>query len=370
MKRTVWKNKSNGQLCLTIPRNSGIKDGDIVDLKKSQIKRISYIGVVADLFHYGHLNSIKFAKSVSDHLICGVFTDEAVEEYRIKPISNTKERKKIIESLNFVDKIIIQEKRDPTDNLKRIHQDYPDAEIILVHGDNWQNVPGSKYIKEINGKIVTHPYYSKLSTFKIINHIIENKDRYKDITKFSSLIEKKDKETLDLSDKTIISTKADTLKTLKPLLKKSKIENIFSFTTTDWKNENKKIIKKIRNDFKDKIVTRSSAINEDTLDSSMAGCFESCLNIDSNNEEEIKKSIEKVLNSYKEKNSESSFNQVLIQNQTKNVKMSGVIFTRSIETNSPYYIVNYDDQTGSTDSVTAGRENKNIKYLNFQKRSL
>ena len=96
MKGVVWKNKSNDQLCVTIPKNSEMQEGDYVEIKKSGIKRISYVGVVGDLFHYGHLQSIQFAKSVSDYNIIGVFTDEAVEEYRVKPISNLKERKAVI----------------------------------------------------------------------------------------------------------------------------------------------------------------------------------------------------------------------------------------------------------------------------------
>ena len=79
MKRVVWKNKSNNQLCVTIPSASDIKEGDVVELNKSKIKKIAYSGVVGDLFHYGHLHSLQFAKSISDYSICGVFTDEVVE---------------------------------------------------------------------------------------------------------------------------------------------------------------------------------------------------------------------------------------------------------------------------------------------------
>jgi len=92
MKKVVWKNKSNGQLCITIPSDSYISEGDTVEIRKSGIKKIAYSGVVADLFHYGHLKSIEFAKSISDYNICGVLTDKAVEEYRGKPIANLQER--------------------------------------------------------------------------------------------------------------------------------------------------------------------------------------------------------------------------------------------------------------------------------------
>jgi len=149
MKKVVWVNKSNNQLCVTIPTGSDIKQGDLVEINKTTIKKIAYTGVVADLFHYGHLHSIEFAKSISDYNLVGVFTDKAVEEYRAKPIANLKERKAVVSSLRCVDKIMVQTSRDPTENLKKIHEEFPDAELILVHGADWKYVPGSEYIKKV-----------------------------------------------------------------------------------------------------------------------------------------------------------------------------------------------------------------------------
>ena len=43
----------------------------------------------------------------------------------------------------------------------------------------------------------------------------------------------------------------------------------------------------------------------------------------------------------------------MIQRQTNDVRASGVVFTRDIQRNRPYYVINYD-VSGSTDSVTSG----------------
>src|SRR3989338_7089734 len=135
----------------------------------------------------------------------------------------------------------------------------------------------------------------------------------KDTTDFTSLI-KNDSHLKDLGNKVIISSKANTLQALQPLLKKSRIELLYSFTISDWKNQRPQILEKIQSQFSpSRIVVRSSAVAEDTPESSLAGCFESFLNIDSTNLQEIETTIQKVLRSYKEKNAESSLNQVIIQ---------------------------------------------------------
>src|SRR3989344_6854702 len=260
---------------------------------------------------------------------------------------------------------MVQHSRDPTENLKRIHEEFPDAKIILVHGSDLKYVHGSDYIKKIGGRIVQHPYYERLSNFKIINQIIENKDKFKDIANFAALIkgEKIDSE-YEKGNKIIVSNKADTLKALQSRLSRSYIEKIYSFTVSDWKNKKQKILKDIEREFLgDKIVVRSSAVNEDSLISSMAGYFDSVLNVDSSNLQETEAAVKKVIESYRDKTSESSFNQVLVQLQTKDIAMSGVVFTRTLESNAPYYVINYDDSTGKSNSVTKGVENKTIKIL-------
>ena len=68
---------------------------------------IGYTSGVFDLFHVGHLNILKNARSLCDKLIVGVSTDELVELYKKKtPIIKFSERIEIVRSIKFVDAVI------------------------------------------------------------------------------------------------------------------------------------------------------------------------------------------------------------------------------------------------------------------------
>ena len=73
-------------------------------------KIIGYTTGVFDLFHIGHLNILKNAKSLCDELIVGISTDDLCYDLKNKtPIIPYEERIKIIESIRFVDKVVKQE---------------------------------------------------------------------------------------------------------------------------------------------------------------------------------------------------------------------------------------------------------------------
>jgi phosphohistidine swiveling domain-containing protein len=104
----------------------------------------------------------------------------------------------------------------------------------------------------------------------------------------------------------------------------------------------------------DYIAIRSSSENEDNDSSSSAGIYESVLNVDSSKISSIRDGIKKVLNSYCKHDGHTEHNHVILQKMVQDVVCSGVIFTHELSTGAPYYVVNYDDISGKTDSVTSG----------------
>ena len=150
-------------------------------------------------------------------------------------------------------------------------------------------------------------------------------------------------------------TKAETLNNLKAKLKKSEVLDQFTFTVGEYTSFSKKIISKIQNNLRSKLlVVRSSALNEDTENSSMAGNYESILKVIKDDNDILNKAIQTVIESYKKNNQEQDENnQILVQPYLSDVTMSGVVFSKNLQTSSPYYTVNYDNSS-DTESVTSG----------------
>jgi phosphohistidine swiveling domain-containing protein len=168
----------------------------------------------------------------------------------------------------------------------------------------------------------------------------------------------------------VFGSKSNTLKFLQKKIKKSKIEPIYDFTVDEWNKNQKVILKNISRQFNSKIIIRSSALGEDSLESSQAGNFQSILNINSSSKISVKKAIKSVIKSYEIGNNTNKNNQILIQNQSKNIFVSGVVFTRTPEIASPYYVINYDE-SDSTVGVTSGIVGNTIKiFRNTKKNSI
>ncbi|MDA7591475.1 hypothetical protein N8756_08145, partial [Pseudomonadales bacterium] len=165
-------------------------------------------------------------------------------------------------------------------------------------------------------------------------------------------------------------TKAETLSSLKSKLKTSLVLEQYTFTVGQYALDQKAIIEDIQNNLSSKLlVVRSSALNEDTEGSSMAGSYESILKVEKDSADILINAINTVMESYRKNDQpQDQNNQILIQPYLENVTMSGVVFSKNLQTCSPYYTVNYDN-SDDTEAVTSGNgDNLNtfICYNEFE----
>jgi glutamine kinase len=163
-----------------------------------------------------------------------------------------------------------------------------------------------------------------------------------------------------LNSNTFFSSKTNTLNFLQKKLKFSLIEPIYDFTISNWIENKSKILKDIEIKFDKYVIIRSSAIGEDSPESSQAGSFSSFLNIPANSNKKLESAINSVIQSYSDKGNIDNQNQILVQKQTEDIICSGVVFSRSLDLGSPYYIINYEEGT-STTGVTQGLINNSIR---------
>lgn len=69
--------------------------------------RVLYTGGTFDLFHAGHVDLLRQCKRLADEVVVSLNTDEFVESYKgKKPIMSFEERKRILESCRYVDRVI------------------------------------------------------------------------------------------------------------------------------------------------------------------------------------------------------------------------------------------------------------------------
>ena len=113
-----------------------------------------------------------------------------------------------------------------------------------------------------------------------------------------------------------------------------------------------KILNKILNFFDKDVIIRSCANDEDVENKTNAGKYSSCLS--KLNSRELSKAINIVCDKIK------SNDQFIVQTFIKKPDSSGVIFTRCLNDNAPYIVINLDNSK-KTNLITSGKYNPTMK---------
>lgn len=98
--------------------------------------RIGYAPGAYDLFHIGHLNILRHAKSRCDFLIAGVVSDEMLEMAKgARPFIPLAERLEIVSHIDVVDRAVAEVVPDKVDTWRELQFD------VLFKGDDWRGTP-------------------------------------------------------------------------------------------------------------------------------------------------------------------------------------------------------------------------------------
>ena len=111
-----------------------------------------------DPLHVGHIELLKLAKAFGDKLVVILNSDEQCILKKGKPFMPQEERRIIVESLKFVDEVLLSVDKDKTciESIKAIAKKYKGNEIIYAKGGDRfaHEIPETPVCKEFGVKIV------------------------------------------------------------------------------------------------------------------------------------------------------------------------------------------------------------------------
>ena len=119
-----------------------------------------------DVLHRGHIELFKYAKSLDSFVVVGIDSDSRVKQLKgsSRPINNQNDRKFFLESIRYIDKVVIFNSEDELRTVISMHS--PD---IMIVGSDYKDkkVIGSEYSKELK-------FFNRIGNYSTTN-ILEKK---------------------------------------------------------------------------------------------------------------------------------------------------------------------------------------------------
>jgi glycerol-3-phosphate cytidylyltransferase len=138
------------------------------------MSRIGYAPGAFDLFHIGHLNLLREAKSRCDFLIAGVVADDVLVAHKgIRPVIPLSERLEIVRNIRCVDAALPATTNDKLAIWQDLRFD------VLFKGDDWRvTEKGNRLERDfaaIGVEIVYFPY-TKATSSSALRRALQNID--------------------------------------------------------------------------------------------------------------------------------------------------------------------------------------------------
>ncbi len=119
-------------------------------------KKIVLIQGAYDIINWGHVKAFKRAKALGDYLIVALNSDELLKEYKGRePVLPFYQKKFIIESFRYVDKVVKATEFSPLKLLKKYNVD------VYVLTREWEHTKAKEmaYIRSKGGEVSFSPRF-------------------------------------------------------------------------------------------------------------------------------------------------------------------------------------------------------------------
>jgi choline-phosphate cytidylyltransferase/glycerol-3-phosphate cytidylyltransferase len=131
---------------------------------------IGYTTGVFDLFHVGHLNILRNARSLCDRLIVGVTVDELVQYKNKRAVIPFEERIEVVRACRYVDLAVPQETMDKLDAWQRYKFNVMFVGDDWYRHDKWKQLDSAFSEREV--RILYFPY-TKTTSSTLINQTLQ-----------------------------------------------------------------------------------------------------------------------------------------------------------------------------------------------------
>lgn len=128
------------------------------------MNRVIFTNGCFDILHRMHIELLKFCKSRGDYVVVGLNSDASVKALKgdKRPINKQDDRKYVLESLKFVDEVIIFEEETPFNLVKELRPD----EIVKGGDYKVEDIAGHEF-----APVVLFNYNNSYSTTKALEKL-------------------------------------------------------------------------------------------------------------------------------------------------------------------------------------------------------
>ena len=143
------------------------------------------------------------------------------------------------------------------------------------------------------------------------------------------------------------------------------MDDFVTISPARWLQSRSAILQSIAQRFGDdsSLIIRSSAWDEDLLPGVFAGALHSEAGVRSSDSNRLSLAITNVVASFSNGRTPSPLDRVMIQRFLSDAKLSGVLLTWDVWHNRSYYVINFDNHSGRTDSVTSGHTGETVRIV-------